>query len=80
MTETERKVIDILTQHEVTVDAWGSPMYAVDSAMGWASAETREFVKGLIEQRLVALTPLARQGAVYDPKARWEKGGAYPEP
>lgn len=78
MTETERKIIEILTEHEVTADAWAAPIHAVDSAMGWDTARTREFVRGLMDRNLVAWAPIVRDGPIYDPKAFWEKGTAYP--
>jgi hypothetical protein len=78
MTDTERKVIEILTQHEVTPDAWAAPIQAVDRAMGWASVDTREFVTGLLNRRLVAWVPIVVMGSVYDARTHWKKGSAYP--
>jgi hypothetical protein len=78
MTEAEKKVVEILTQHEVSPDAWGAPIFAVDRAMGWSTAHTREFVVGLIQRDLIKLAPIVREGPIYDPKARWDKGSAYP--
>jgi hypothetical protein len=79
MTETDGKVIEILTQHEVTADAWGDPIHAVDRAMGWDTARTKNFLNGLIERELVVWTPIARDGRNYDPKACWKKGSAHPQ-
>jgi hypothetical protein len=79
MTETEQKVIEILTEYEVTADAFLTPIHAADRAMGWATSDTRDFVRGLMDRKLVEWTPIVRNGPVYDPKAFWKKGSAYPE-
>ncbi len=74
VSETERKVIDILTQHPVTTDAHGAPIYAVDRAMGWATADTRKFVDSLVERDLIHYIPVVREGSKYDPKSYWKEG------
>jgi hypothetical protein len=80
MNETERKVIDILTQHEVTPQAWAAPIQAVGRAMNWDTQKTKGVVHGLIDRKLIKWVPIVAHGPIYDPKARWEKGSAYTEP
>lgn len=79
ITETEFKVIEILTQHGVVRDAWTDPIYAVDRAMGWAPAYTKEFVTALINRNLLEYTPIAGNQITFDPKACWKKGSAHPD-
>jgi hypothetical protein len=79
MTETELRVIEILTQHEVTANVWGEPIYAVDRAMDWATAYTKEVVTGLMNRKLVEWTPIVRDGPAFDPREYWKKGSAYPQ-
>lgn len=74
ISETERKVIDILTQHPVTTDANVAPIYAVDRAMGWGTVETRHFVDGLVRRGLIHYVPVVRDGPKYDPKSYWKEG------
>ena len=74
LTDAERKVIDILVNYEITADAWAAPIHAVDRAMGWATMQTRDFVRDLMSRGLVQWTPIARSGQVYDPKAHWKYG------
>ncbi len=50
VTESERKVIDILTQYGVTPDPRGAPIHAVDQAMRWATADTLKFVDDLMAE------------------------------
>ena len=70
ITETEQTVIDILTQHPVDGDANVAPVYAVDRALGWSTAETRKFIDGLIERRLIQYVAVVRDGPIYDPSPR----------
>jgi hypothetical protein len=74
MTETERKVIEILTKHEVTSDAYRTPIHAVDRAMGWATADTLKFVREMMDRNLVQMVPLVRDGPVWNPKSYWKEG------
>jgi hypothetical protein len=73
-TDTEQRVIDILTAHPVTADAYAAPVHAVDRAMGWGTAETRKFVAGLIERGLIHFVPVVRHGRIYDPRSFWKEG------
>jgi hypothetical protein len=74
ITETDRKVIDILVQHEPTTGAYGAPIHAVDLAMGWTTARTVRFVGDLVDRRLIHWELVAKQGRQYDPKSVWKKG------
>lgn len=74
MTETERKVIDILVKHETTGDGYAAPIHAVDRAMGWATAITMKFVRDLMDRKLIQLVPIVRDGPIYDPKSYWKEG------
>ena len=73
-TETEKRVIEILTQYPISPDAYTEPIYAVDRAMGWATADTRKFVSDLVDRDLIRATPIARDGAIYNPRWNWISG------
>jgi hypothetical protein len=75
LTDVEKKVIEILVSHKACADAWRDPIHAVDKAMGWASEDTRMFVRDLIDRRLIRLVPHVRHGPVYHPEAHWEREG-----
>jgi hypothetical protein len=77
LTEEEQKVIDILTNYEVTSDAHAAPIHAVDRAMGWATADTERFVESLINRKLIQMEPIVRHGPTWDPKSHWVKGEAF---
>jgi hypothetical protein len=72
ITETERKVIDILVQHEPTNGVYGAPIHAVDLAMGWATAKTVRFVDDLMDHGLIHWEAIV--GRRYDPESVWKKG------
>jgi hypothetical protein len=72
--ETERKVIDILTRHPVTEDAWAKPIYAADKEMNWGTTRTKDFVRGLIKRGLIHWVPIVAKGTIYDPRACWKEG------
>jgi hypothetical protein len=61
----------------VTPDGWGDPIHVVDHMMGWASAETRNFVQGLVDRKLVDLVWTGRDGQMNDPKSYWKQRDAY---
>jgi len=73
LTETERKVIDILIQHEQSPDAYGGPVHAVDQAMGWTTKQSVEFVRGLMVRNLVRAEPIVRKGDLHRPGWIWKK-------
>jgi hypothetical protein len=75
MTETERKVIDILTNYGVAPDERAA-IHAVDQAMGWATADSLNFVEGLKSRGLVQLTPVISHSMPHDPKWQWKEGSA----
>jgi len=79
LTDTETKVIKILLEHEITPDAFGSPILAVDRAMTWSTKESTRFVDDLIERKLVSPEALGRTGYRYDSKWRWQKGESFDE-
>jgi hypothetical protein len=72
ISETERKVIDILVQHEPTTGAYGAPIHAVDLAMGWATAKTVRFVGDLMDHGLIHWEAIV--GRRSDPRSIWKKG------
>jgi len=74
VTETEREIIDILTNHPVTEDAWAQPIHAVDKAMNWSTTRTKEFVHDLITRGLIHWVPVVAHGLAYDPKSYWKEG------
>jgi hypothetical protein len=76
ISETERKVIDILVQHEPTVGAYGVPIQAVHLAMAWTTARTVRFIGDLMDRRLVHWEAIPRQGRQYDPKSVWKEGSS----
>jgi hypothetical protein len=71
--ETERKVIDILVNHERTPSGYTAPIHAVDRAMGWATADTMKFVRDLVDRKLIQLVGIARDGPTYNPKSSYWK-------
>lgn len=73
LTETERKIIDILVGCGVTRDAWLEPIYAVDRAMRWPTDETTKFVHGLMDRKLIRYVPIVRDGPLYNPKSCWQE-------
>jgi hypothetical protein len=74
LTETERKVVEILTNHEVTADAYKDPIHAVDREMDWATKHTLAFVRDLQARNIVQAVPAVRHGLSYDPKWSWREG------
>lgn len=72
--ETERKVIDILTKHPVTDDAYLAPIQAVDRAMGWATLDSTKFVNDLRKRGLIHLVPIGAEGPRFTPKFCWKEG------
>lgn len=74
ITETERKVIEILVSHEPAPSAWGNPIHAIDRAMGWATADTTKFVQDLEARELVHHEAIVRDGRTLDQKWCWKEG------
>ena len=72
LTETERRVIDILVGTGVAGE--NEAVYAVDRAMGWATSESRKFIDGLVQRGLVHNVPIVRDGFAYDPRWQWKEG------
>ncbi len=57
MNETERKVVDILTDFCETRDPWADPIHAVDRAMKWATADTiTKVVNDLVQRGVIQHT------------------------
>ena len=73
LTDKERRVIEILTRHEITSDAYGAPIHAVDREMRSSTAETMKLVESLIQRKVIQMVPIVRDGPTWDPKSRWEK-------
>ena len=73
MSATERRVIDILVNHEPTSTGYAAPIHAVDRGMGWATADTMKFVRDLMDRKLIQLVLMARDGPIYDPKSYWKE-------
>jgi len=73
LTETERKVINILVAYGDASNAYTDPLHAVDRAMGWATAQTTAFVEQLVIRRLVRVATPGRDGASYKPRWHWEE-------
>jgi hypothetical protein len=78
--ETEKRVIDILVACPPSPNAFGSPIHAVDKAMGWASADTRAFVEDLMKRDLVVLKAdgfnrFEEGEALRKSNWRWERKG-----
>ena len=74
LNERERKIIDILVNHEISPDAFGAPILAVDRAMGWATKESLKFVNDLVDRKLVRPDSLGREGQKYGSKWQWKEG------
>jgi hypothetical protein len=79
-TKTELKILEILVSHPPTTDLWGEPIHAVDKATGWATTDSRKFVRQMLDRHLLRFRTGARN--VDDPSAPelslwwWEKGEA----
>jgi hypothetical protein len=73
ITETERKVINILVAYGDAPNAYTDPLHAVDRAMGWATAQTMAFVEQLVRRKLVRVATSGRDGASYNPRRHWEE-------
>ena len=73
ITETERKVINILVAYGDAPNAYTDPLHAVDRAMGWATAQTTAFVEQLVRRRLVRVATPGRDRASYRPRWHWEE-------
>lgn len=76
MNETEIKVIELLVNHETTSDGFAEPIFAVDKAMGWATADTLKFVRDLMSRQLVQLVPIVSDGLGYSSRCRWRRPSA----
>ncbi len=72
LTDIERNVIEMLTQHEQSPDAFGGPFHQIERAMGWTTTQTRRFVDDLITRKLVHARPIVRSGG--RPAWIWKEG------
>jgi hypothetical protein len=73
MTETEKKVVDILVDSGVAADE-RKGVHAVGSAMPqWSTEDTRKFINDLRIRGLVNWYPIASDRMEYDPKGKWQK-------
>jgi hypothetical protein len=73
ITETERKVINILVAYGDAPDAYTEPLDAVDRAMGWATTQTKTFVQTLVIRNLIRADTSGRLGVSYRPRWHWEE-------
>jgi len=73
ITETERKVINILVAYGDAPNAYTDPLHAVDCAMGWATAQTTAFVEQLVRRRLIRVATPGRDRAGHKPRWHWEE-------
>jgi hypothetical protein len=73
LTETERKVINILVAYGETPDAYTEPLHAVDRAMGWATMQSKAFVQSLVNRNLIRADTTGRLGVSYRPRWHWEE-------
>ena len=73
ITETERKVINILIAYGDAPDAYTEPLCAVDRAMGWTAVQTKEFVQNLVNRNLIRPDTSGRLGVSYRPRWHWEE-------
>ena len=71
LNEEEQKVIEILTQHEATSNAYGDPIQAVCKAMGWTESYAEDFVYQLVGQKDLEVMS---QGRGPNSKSYWKKG------
>jgi hypothetical protein len=71
--ETERKVINILVACGDAPKFYKDPLYAVDCAMGWATAQTMAFVEQLVRRKPIRVVTPVRNGAIYPPRRQWEE-------
>jgi len=74
MTPEERKVIDILVNHPPTdaYDHHGSPVHAVDAAMGWDTLRSRALVDNLEYRGLIVPRTEAINKAEFpEGRSRW---------
>jgi hypothetical protein len=73
LTETERKVINILVAYGETPDAYTEPLQALDRAMGWTTTQSKAFVQSLINRNLIRADTRGRLGVSYRPRWHWEE-------
>ncbi|MGD1094854.1 MAG: hypothetical protein ABSB35_23030 [Bryobacteraceae bacterium] len=73
ITETERKVINILVAYGDAPDAYTEPLCAVDRAMGWAPMQTKAFIQNLVNRNLIRADTSGRLGVSYRPRWHWEE-------
>jgi hypothetical protein len=74
LTEIERNIIGMLTQHEQSPDAYGGPIHQIERAMGWTTTQTRRFVDDLVHRKLVRPDPIMRGGGRHRPAWIWKEG------
>jgi hypothetical protein len=72
ITETERKVINILVAYGDAPNAYTEPLSAVERAMGWAAAETKAFVQNLINRNLIR-ADTRELGTSFRSRWHWEE-------
>jgi hypothetical protein len=73
LTETERKVINILVAYGDTPNAYTEPLFAVGRAMGWATTQTEEFVRNLMNRNLIRADTYGRLGTSFRARWHWEE-------
>ncbi|MGD1095327.1 MAG: hypothetical protein ABSB35_25455 [Bryobacteraceae bacterium] len=73
ITETGRKVINILVAYGDTPNAYTEPLYAVDRAMNWATTQIKAFVQELAHRTLIRADTGGRLGSSYTPRWHWEE-------
>jgi hypothetical protein len=73
ITETERKVINILVAYGDAPNAYTEPLSAVERAMGWATTDTKAFVRSLINRNLIRADTRERLGTSYRSRWHWEE-------
>jgi hypothetical protein len=74
LTEKEKEIIGILLGHGIGPDAFGAPILAIDRAMKWSTKESRKFVDGLIDRKIVRPEASGRTGNKYGSNWKWQPG------
>ena len=73
MTETEERVVEILTSQPASHHPLGEPIYAVAVALGWEAAKTMAFIEYLMLCKMIVLRVEAFAGPSPKPLSWWER-------
>ena len=76
MTETEDRVVEILTSLPPSHHPLGEPIYAVAVALGWEAAKTMAFIEYLMLCKVIVLKVEALAGPSPKPLWSWERAEA----